>query len=149
MTIRAMTAEDYEGVYGLWKTIDGFALRSVDDSQENIVRFLARNSGISVVAEVEGKIIGAILSGHDGRRGGLYHVCVHKAYRNQGIAHKMLAFVLDALKKEGISKVNLVAFVSNHIGNTFWQHAGWTFREDLNTYDYTLNPENQITVNHV
>ena len=67
-----MQIEDYEQVYALWLTISGFAIRSVDDSKEGVERFLQRNPGISVVAEEDGKIVGAILCGHDGRRGCLY-----------------------------------------------------------------------------
>ena len=50
-------------VYALWLTISGFAIRSVDDSKEGVERFLQRNPGISVVAEEDGKIVGAILAG--------------------------------------------------------------------------------------
>lgn len=31
----------------------------------------------------DGKVVGAILCGHDGRRGCLYHVCVDPEYRMQ------------------------------------------------------------------
>lgn len=72
--IRAMTAEDYEQVYSLWTSIRGFAMRSIDDSREGVERFLRRNPGNSVVAESQGEIVGAILCGHDGRRGSFYHV---------------------------------------------------------------------------
>ena len=48
-----MQIEDYEQVYALWLTISGFAIRSVDDSKEGVERFLQRNPGISVVAEVD------------------------------------------------------------------------------------------------
>ncbi|MBQ9321763.1 MAG: GNAT family N-acetyltransferase, partial [Eubacterium sp.] len=76
ITLRAMLAEDYDKVRALWESIHGFAIRSIDDSRENIVRFLARNAGISVVAERAGEIVGAILCGHDGRTATFYHVCV-------------------------------------------------------------------------
>ena len=67
--IRIMTIDDYDGVYRLWKKIKGFGLRSVDDSREGVQRFLRRNPAPSVVAEEDGKIVGSILCGHDGRRG--------------------------------------------------------------------------------
>ena len=76
--IRMMTIEDYEGVYALWMSIKGFAMRSIDDSKEGVERFLARNPETSVVALEDGKVVGAILCGHDGRRGCMYHVCVQK-----------------------------------------------------------------------
>lgn len=140
--IRAMTVEDYDKVYELWCSIKGFALRSIDDSKEGVERFLKRNPGISVVAEEDGKIVGAILCGHDGRRGCLYHVCVAPEYRLKGIGKAMVVFAMEALKKEKINKVSLIAFTANDIGNAFWKQIGWTKREDLNYYDFVLNQEN-------
>lgn len=140
--IRAMKMEDYDKVYELWCTIKGFALRSIDDSKEGVERFLQRNPGISVVAEEDGKIVGAILCGHDGRRGCLYHVCVAPEYRLKGIGKAMVVFAMEALKKEKINKVSLIAFTVNDIGNAFWKQIGWTKREDLNYYDFVLNQEN-------
>ena len=69
MTVRTMQIEDYEGVHELWMTIKGFGIRSIDDSKEGVERFLKRNPTTSVVAEMDGKIEGSILCGHDGRRG--------------------------------------------------------------------------------
>lgn len=140
--IRAMTLNDYEKVYDLWMKIKGFAIRSIDDSQEGVERFLNRNPGISVVAEEDGRIVGAILCGHDGRRGCMYHVCVDPDYRLKGIGKSMVVFAMEALKKEKINKVSLIAFTQNDIGNAFWKEIGWTKREDLNYYDFTLNEEN-------
>ena len=140
--LRVMTIDDYDQVYALWKTIKGFGIRSVDDSREGIRRFLKRNPSTSVVAEEDGKIVGAILCGHDGRRGCLYHVCVDPAYRMRGIVKSMLVFAMEALIKEEINKVSLIAFTKNDIGNAFWKEIGWTKRQDLNYYDFTLNEEN-------
>ena len=67
--IRTMTMEDYNGVYELWTKIRGFGLRSVDDSREGVARFLRRNPTTSVVAVEDGRVVGSILCGHDGRRG--------------------------------------------------------------------------------
>ncbi len=145
--IRAMQITDYEKVYKLWKKIKGFAIRSIDDSEEGVERFLKRNSGISVVAEEDGQIVGAILCGHDGRRGCLYHVCVDPDYRLRGIGKEMVVFCMNALHKEGINKVSLIAFTANDIGNAFWKEIGWTKREDLNYYDFTLNTENIVQFN--
>ncbi len=142
-----MTIDDYEQVYALWKQIHGFGIRSVDDSREGIQRFLRRNPATSVVAIEDGKIVGAILCGHDGRRGCLYHVCVDADYRMRGIGKSMVVFAMEALKKEKINKVSLIAFTKNDIGNAFWNEIGWTKRRDLNYYDFTLNEENITAFN--
>lgn len=145
--IRAMKTEDYDQVYALWMTIKGFGIRSIDDSKEGVERFIKRNPTTSVVAEEDGKIVGSILCGHDGRRGCLYHVCVHKDYRRRGIGKEMVVFAMEALKAEGVNKVSLIAFTKNDIGNAFWNTIGWTKREDLNYYDFTLNEENITAFN--
>ena len=145
--VRIMTIEDYEGVYALWKKIKGFGIRSIDDSKEGVARFLKRNPTTSVVAEKDGRIVGSILCGHDGRRGCLYHVCVDEDYRRHGIGKRMVVFAMKALKEEKINRVSLIAFTENDIGNAFWNTIGWTERLDLNYYDFTLNEENITAFN--
>lgn len=140
--VRLMTVEDYDQVRALWMTIKGFAIRSIDDSREGVERFIRRNPTTSVVAVEDQKVVGAILCGHDGRRGCLYHVCVNPEYRRRGIGKAMVVFCMDALKKEKINKVSLIAFTQNDIGNAFWHSVGWKQREDLNYYDFVLNSEN-------
>lgn len=145
--IRIMKMDDYDQVYDLWKKIHGFGLRSIDDSREGIERFVKRNPETSIVAEEDGKIVGSILCGHDGRRGCFYHVCVDENYRKRGIGTKMVVRAMEALKAEKISKVTLIAFAKNDIGNKFWNKIGWTRRMDLNYYDFVLNQENITAFN--
>lgn len=147
MIVRTMTIEDYQGVHDLWMTIKGFAIRSIDDSREGVERFLKRHPATSVVAEENGEIVGSILCGHDGRRGCLYHVCVREDCRMRGIGKSMVVRCMEELEKEKISKVSLIAFTENDIGNAFWKEIGWTKREDLNYYDFVLNRENIINYN--
>lgn len=143
--IRTMTIEDYDEVAILWEKIKGFAIRSLDDSREGIERFLKRNPTTSVVAIEDKRIVGAILCGHDGRRGCMYHVCVDPEYRLKGIGRDMVVHAMRSLQEENISKVSLIAFTHNDIGNAFWNEIGWTKREDLNYYDFVLNEENIVS----
>jgi len=145
--IRVMMQEDYDEVYQLWTSIKGFAIRSIDDSREGISIFLKRNPTTSVVAVEDEKVVGSILCGHDGRRGCCYHVCVAPDYRRRGIGKSMVVHAMEALYKENINKVSLIAFTKNDVGNAFWNQIGWTRREDLNYYDFALNKENIIEYN--
>ena len=79
-----MKPEDYDDVRALWMTIRGFGIRALDDSREDIERFILRNPTTSVVARAGDRIVGSILCGSDGRQGALYHVCV--ARRNTAAA---------------------------------------------------------------
>ncbi len=141
ITLHPMTEQDYDAVRALWLTIRGFGIRALDDSREDVGRFIRRNPTTSVVAKEGDKIVGSILCGSDGRQGALYHVCVAKAYRRRGIGTRMVGYCMQQLKEMGINKVALIAFTGNDAGNAFWKQIGWK-RSDVNYYEFTLNEEN-------
>jgi len=131
MKIRVMTIKDYEKVYSLWLNTPGMGLNNLDDSKNGIAKYLLRNPNTCFVAEENQNIIGIILSGHDGRRGFVYHTAVSKNSQRQGIGTKLVNTAMKALKKEGVTKVALVVFDKNLDGNKFWEKQGFTIREDL------------------
>lgn len=142
ISIVPMKPEDYDDIRALWLTIRGFGIRALDDSREDIERFILRNPTTSVVAKAGSRIIGTILCGSDGRQGALYHVCVAEEYRRRGIGTRMVGFCMNQLKAMGINKVALIAFTVNDAGNAFWKQIGWTKRSDVNYYDFVLNEAN-------
>ena len=142
LLIRAMLPEDYDKVSKLWMSIKGFAIRSIDDSREDVERFIKRNPSTSVVAQKGDRIVGSILCGHDGRQASFYHVCVSKSCRRQGIGTKMVVYCMNALKEQQINKIALIAFTKNDAGNAFWEQIGWTHRSDCNYYEFALNEAN-------
>ncbi len=137
-----MTEDDYDDVRALWMTIRGFGIRALDDSREDVQRFIRRNPTTSVVARMDGRIVGSILCGSDGRQGALYHVCVARDYRRRGIGTHMVGYCMHQLRLMGINKVSLIAFTSNDAGNAFWKQIGWTRKSDVNYYEFVLNEQN-------
>ena len=131
MKIRNMRLDDYDNVYALWVSCPGMRLNDLDDSREGIAKYLARNPDTCFVAEERGEIVGAILTGHDGRRGYISHTAVSPAHQRQGIGRQLVEAALEALGQEGIHKVCLVAFADNEQGNAFWEKMGFTQRPDL------------------
>ena len=142
INIVPMVPADYDDVRALWMTIRGFGIRALDDSREDIERFIARNPTTSVVATDGDRIIGSILCGSDGRQGALYHVCVAKEYRRRGIGTQMVAFCMHQLRYMGVNKVSLIAFTTNEAGNAFWNKIGWTRKTNVNYYEFVLNEDN-------
>ena len=122
--------ESYNEVFSLWQQCEGVGL-SESDSRVNIKRYLNRNPGMSFVAKIDGKIIGTILAGHDGRRGYIHHLAVHSDFRRQGIGHSLVQRCLEILKAERIMKVHLFIFNDNRYGIAFWKSVGWTARSDI------------------
>ncbi len=131
--IRELHIDDYDEFHALWKKTPGVGLSGAD-SWENIQKFLARNAGMSFCYEEDGKIIGTILCGHDGRRGYVYHVAVAEECRGRGIGRLLVERGLRKLKEEGIDKCHLFVFWQNEIGKAFWNAMGWTKREDIYVY---------------
>ena len=131
LTYRLMTIDDYDEVYAIWVACHN-GLNTTDDSKEGIEQYLKRNPTTSFVAVEDGHVAGVILCGHDGRRGFIQHMSVSPDHRRKGIGGKLVDLALEALSKENIKKVALVAFKTNDLGNAFWEAQGFTLREDLN-----------------
>lgn len=130
--IRIMTPDDYDAVVACWTSCPGMGLNTIDDSRQGITRYLQRNPTTSFVHETsDGIIDGAILAGHDGRRGYIYHTAVSPERQHQGIGTALVNGALHALANEGIIKVALVVFSRNDAGNAFWERLGFTARGDL------------------
>jgi ribosomal protein S18 acetylase RimI-like enzyme len=127
---REMRAQDHPRVYQLWNRSEGVGLSSAD-SPEAIAAYLARNSGISQVVVDSGEVVGAVLCGHDGRRGYLHHLAVTEEYRRQGIGRIMVERCLAALAEAGIQKCHIFVFKDNQDAQAFWLDTGWVIREEL------------------
>lgn len=142
--IRKMTISDYEKIFDLWKSTIGIGLRSLDDSRQGISAFLERNPTTNFVAVDDDKIIGAILCGHDGRRGYIYHTVVRTDYRNRGIATKLIEAAIAALQKEKITRVCLNVMETNEYGKSFWHKRGWEKKDFLGFYSKSITDEENI-----
>lgn len=138
MKIRDMSIGDYTNAYALWLSCPGIGLHPADDSREGIARFLDRNPKTCFVAEADGRLIGTIMAGNDGRRGYIYHTAVHPNYRGRGIGSALVQAAIQALERLGIGKAALVVLETNADGNVFWEKQGFTVRTDLTYRNKTL-----------
>jgi putative acetyltransferase len=128
--IHEMTAKDLDEVLALWQATEGVGL-SEGDTKDEIASCLLRNPGLSLVARRDGRIVAAVLSGHDGRRGCLYHLAVATPHRRQRIGRALVETCLERLASFGIRKCNIFLYDHNGIGQRFWNRNGWKERTDL------------------
>jgi N-acetylglutamate synthase len=139
--IRALALADYDQVIALWKSTEGMGLGE-SDTRPAISAFLKRNPGLSrVIKSDKGEIVGALMCGHDGRRGYLHHLAVPRTFRKKGLGRALVDACLADLKALGIPKCNLFLFADNLPGRDFWVHEGWTPREDLIVVQKPLDPK--------
>ena len=136
--IAPLSVAEYPAVLRLWQATEGITVRDAD-SPADVERYLERNPGLSFVARDGDQVIGAVLCGHDGRRGYLNHLAVAAAYRHRGIGKSLVERCLAALQQSGIDKCHLFVLDDNSPGQAFWKHTGWTPREDLVMMSRTLS----------
>jgi N-acetylglutamate synthase len=128
--IDTMKLSDFSAVSRLWRNSEGIGLNE-SDTKANIAIYLKRNPAMSFVARKGKTIIGAVLCGHDGRRGYLHHLAVAKDRRGDGIGKKLVEASFSALARAGITRCNIYLFNNNTEGEAFWLHNGWKRRPDL------------------
>jgi putative acetyltransferase len=96
--VREFLASDLDDAVELWSQSDGVGLNE-SDTRDALLRFLARNPGLSAVAIAGAELVGAILCGHDGRRGTIHHLAVAPAYRRNGVGSELLDYCLSRLRE--------------------------------------------------
>jgi ribosomal protein S18 acetylase RimI-like enzyme len=130
LSITAMKPDDYDLVLALWRNTKGVGLAQ-SDSRDSVIGFLNRNPGLSLVALQGQEIIAAVLCGHDGRRGYLYHLAVAEEHRGKGLGKALVETCLSKLSQAGILKATIFVYSENAAGQQFWQRVGWKDRADL------------------
>lgn len=123
---REFGIEDYDAAIELWNRIEGLDIAEGDD-RETIRRFLKRNPGLSRIAADGTVIVGAVLCGHDGRRGYVYHLAVDPTYRERGIGRRLISECLAGLKEAGLERANILVGNDNPRGLEFWNTGGWEY----------------------
>ncbi|MBQ0051652.1 MAG: GNAT family N-acetyltransferase [Treponema sp.] len=144
MNILQIKIEDYPSLMELWNSVgmSKRALNSIDDSHEGIERYLKRNPETCFKSVDEsGNLLGVILSGHDGRRGLVHHLCVNPMYQHRGIGTALVKKAEEALQKEGIQKIFLLVYNDNEKGNKFWEKQGYSVRTNIVYRNKSLNKE--------
>ena len=115
--IHEMTIQDYDEVRALWEESEGIKLSEVD-AKDAITRFLDQNTGLSFVARDNDQLVGAVLCGHDGRRGYIDQLTVRKSHRRQGIGRALVTRCIFNLMRMGIRKWHLFVLEDNVRDNT-------------------------------
>jgi ribosomal protein S18 acetylase RimI-like enzyme len=130
VTIQEMRIDDYDEVRALWQESQGIDL-SAADSRASIARYLDRNPGLSFVAREGGLLVGAVLCGHDGRRGYLDHLAVRASHHRQGIGRLLASRAIYQLIQNHIQKWHLFVREDNQDAIQFWSKLGWQERVEL------------------
>lgn len=117
--------DDYQAVIELWKNSgDGIHLSRSDEIAE-IEKKLLRDPDLFLVADIEGKIIGTVLGGFDGRRGMIYHLAVDRSFRELGIGSELTTQIESRLREKGCLISYLLVVEGNTAAEQFYENHGW------------------------
>ncbi len=130
--------EDYPAARLLWENAGpGIQLRRSDDPDE-IQKKLQHDPELFLVAEADGKILGTVLGGFDGRRGMVYHLAVTESSRKQGIGELLMDELERRLKSKGCIRCYLLVTVENEGAMRFYEKRGWAHMKNVTTYGKDL-----------
>lgn len=124
LRLSPLTEEHLPAALELWAQAEGVSV-SEGDSLDELRDYLARNPGMSQAMFEGGSLVGALLAGHDGRRGYLYHLAVSPSHRQLGLGRRLVEASLAALKARGLKRVLILLAADNASGRAFWQRCGW------------------------
>lgn len=133
--LHPLHVSDYPKLIKLWESNEWIEVRQTD-TPEALARFLTRNPSCNFAAYAGTRLVGAVLAGHDGWRGYLYHLAVKPDYRERGIGARLVNAAVGAITREGIPKVHCLVRRNNLIAQQFWEACGFKLRDEL--YDYSL-----------
>jgi ribosomal protein S18 acetylase RimI-like enzyme len=138
-TIRTfLFPDDYPAVYDLWAHAgSGIHLRRSDEPQE-IARKIHRDPDLFLVAEIDGKIVGTVLGGFDGRRGMMYHLAVSPGYRQHGLGDILVANLEQRLREKGCIRYYLLVTKDNAEAIRFYEARGFERMDNLYAYGKDL-----------
>lgn len=137
IVLHPMSILDYDAVLALWRATEGLGLSAADEF-EAIARYLERNPDLSFTAWEGDMLVGAVLCGHDGRRGYIHHLAVAESHRRQGIGRRLVEQCLNGLRSRGIDKCHLFVYRANTAAQAFWQEIDWVRRDDLHIMSLSL-----------
>ena len=124
VTTREFVMSDYDDVIALWEGVEGVEICEGDSRQE-IAEYLNRNPGLSRVAILDDKLVGAALCGHDGRRGWIYHLAVATSHRRQKVGQLLVESCEKGLRAAGLRRAIILVAGDKPDGRDFWLRNGW------------------------
>jgi len=117
--------DDYAAVIELWENAGPGVHVHRSDSFDEIQKKLSRDPELFLVAEDDGRIIGAVMGGFDGRRGMIYHLAVETKYRGRGIGALLMQEIENRLKAAGCIRSYLFVTADNQEVVDFYVGQGW------------------------
>ena len=92
-----------------------------------------------VVAEIDGRIVGAVIAGWDGWRLHIYRLAVASAHRRAGVASSLIAAAVERARAMGAVRVDAMVNAESVDAQRFWESAGFDCDTDDQRWSIALS----------
>ncbi|MGH7392065.1 MAG: GNAT family N-acetyltransferase [Candidatus Rokuibacteriota bacterium] len=139
VAIRPATLDEVPAVLELWRRAG--AIPRPTDTAEDVTRLVTAHGGSLLVAVDDGRLVGTVIAGWDGWRGGIYRLAVLPDRRRRGLARALVTEAERRLAAQGARRISgMVAHDEAHAVG-FWDRApGWERDERWVRYVKMLEP---------
>ena len=123
LVVRDLVDADIPAVVDLWRRCG--LLRPWNDPLEDIRICRESGHGALLVADRDGAILGACMTGHDGHRGALYYLASDPSHRREGIGRRLVEEAEAWCRARGVPKLNLLVRKENTAVFAFYEALGF------------------------
>jgi len=123
--------DDYAKAFALWQNAGEGIGVGLSDQLEEIEKKVQRDPDLFLVAEQDGRIVGTVIGGFDGRRGMVYHLAVAPECRRQGLGNLLMDEIESRLRQKGCRKAYLLVKKGNDVAKLLYEARGWTGMMDF------------------
>jgi len=123
ISIAEFSMDDYAVVHVLWQRGDLW-MRPSDGPEATLLK-LTRDPGLFLVARSDGRVVGTVMGGWDGRRAYVYHLAVAPERQRQGVADALMDELEERFRALGAVKAKLQILVDNEVSKAFFARRGY------------------------
>ena len=131
LRIRALTADDYDDLLGLWRDA-GLPYRpNGRDSRSSIKNQMEHDPELFIGVFQDGRLVGSVIATFDGRKGWINRLAVAPQSRRKGVARLLVERAELALRKRGAEVVAALVERENSPSLALLQECGYKVHNDI------------------
>jgi ribosomal protein S18 acetylase RimI-like enzyme len=124
LTVRPCRLEECARVLEIWHEAEAIARPT--DTLPELQRIVREHPGTLLVGEENGRLVGSVIAGWDGWRGGIYRLAVLPECRRRGVARALVAEAERQLAARGARRLSAMVARDEPQAVAFWNSAsGW------------------------
>jgi ribosomal protein S18 acetylase RimI-like enzyme len=135
--VREFTMDDFPVVHVLWQRADLW-MRPSDGPEATLLKLERDPDLFLVAAEPDGRVVGTVMGGWDGRRAYVYHLAVAPERQRHGIGGALMDELEARFRAKGALKAKLQILVDNEASRAFFARRGYLLEDDCEPWGKEL-----------